>query len=119
GSDLVVPLYRITEVRDVTCSAEILASAVISSSVMPSAKYCCWGSSDRFASGSTASDSIFPGAARERWRTKRNTATAAAATRSATAHRRRERGARGPEGPAANGPPGDASLRANARSRAD
>jgi hypothetical protein len=38
GSDFEDPLNRITEVRDVTRSDEIFASAVISSSVMPSAK---------------------------------------------------------------------------------
>ena len=58
GSNFFVPLYCITEVREITLSALICANSVISASVMPSAKYSCSGSCERFSSGSTASDRI-------------------------------------------------------------
>ena len=47
-----------TEVRDGTRSAEIFDRSLISSSVIPSAKYSCEASPVRFSRGSTATDSI-------------------------------------------------------------
>src|SRR6478609_9683516 len=44
-----------TDVREITRSALIFESSVMRSSVMPSAKYSCSGSRDRFSSGRTAS----------------------------------------------------------------
>src|SRR5262252_42487 len=44
-----------TDVREITRSALIFESSVMRSSVMPSAKYSCSGSPDRFSSGRTAS----------------------------------------------------------------
>jgi hypothetical protein len=49
-----VPLYCITDVREITRSDPIFARVVISSSVIPSAKYSCEGSPERFSSGNTA-----------------------------------------------------------------
>src|SRR6266508_5198334 len=46
------------DVREITRSAEILERRAISSSVIPSAKYSCFGSCERFSSGRTASDLI-------------------------------------------------------------
>src|SRR5260370_15863363 len=46
------------EVRDVTRNVAIFESWVISVSVIPSEKYSCSGSRDRFSSGKTASDRI-------------------------------------------------------------
>ena len=51
-----VPLYCITEVREITRSAPTLPSSVITSSVIPSAKYSCSLSPERFSSGSTANE---------------------------------------------------------------
>src|SRR5438876_8366502 len=45
-----------TDVREMTRSAEILDSRAMSSSVIPSAKYSCAGSGVRFSSGRTARD---------------------------------------------------------------
>src|SRR6266536_4822394 len=45
-----------TDVREMTRSAEILDYRAINSSVMPSAKYSCEGSGVRFSSGRTARD---------------------------------------------------------------
>src|SRR5262245_39606030 len=47
-----------TDVREMTRSALIFESSVMRSSVMPSAKYSCSGSRDRFSSGRTASARI-------------------------------------------------------------
>src|SRR5262249_42139099 len=44
-----------TDVREITRSALIFESSVMRSSVMPSAKYSCSGSRDKFSSGKTAS----------------------------------------------------------------
>jgi len=55
-SGFLASLYCITEVRDITFSDPIFDRSVISSSVMPSAKYSCSGSPERFASGNTASE---------------------------------------------------------------
>jgi hypothetical protein len=46
-------------VREMTRSALICERSVISASVMPSAKYSCAESLDKFVSGSTARDRIF------------------------------------------------------------
>src|SRR3954447_26434807 len=51
-------LYGMVESREVTRKELILATSVISSSVMPSAKYSCAESPERFSSGSTAIDPI-------------------------------------------------------------
>ena len=53
-----VALYFITDVRDVIRRLPILARSVISASVIPSAKYSCSGSPERFSSGITASDAM-------------------------------------------------------------
>src|SRR6266513_1319145 len=58
GSSFFVRLYCITEVREITLSVPICASSVVSASVMPSAKYSCSGSCDRFSSGSTATERL-------------------------------------------------------------
>jgi len=58
GSDLSVPLYRITEVREITRKAFILAKSAMSASVIPSEKYSCWGSFERSSKGTTAIDWI-------------------------------------------------------------
>src|ERR1700681_3542608 len=50
-----------TEVREITRSALICASWVMSSSLMPSAKYSWSTSPERFSRGSTASDCTFGG----------------------------------------------------------
>ncbi|MBA7705721.1 hypothetical protein ES703_114557 [subsurface metagenome] len=63
GSGFLTPLYCMIDVRDLTCSAPIFPRSAISASVIPSAKYSCSGSPDRFSSGSTASDTIRPGLA--------------------------------------------------------
>ena len=47
-----------TDVREMTRSAEILDSRAMSSSVIPSAKYSCAGSGVRFSSGRTAREWI-------------------------------------------------------------
>src|SRR6476620_11163228 len=54
GRDLVVPLYAITDVREITRSALIPARSEMIDSVIPSAKYSWDESFDRFLSGSTA-----------------------------------------------------------------
>ena len=51
-----VPLYPITDVREVTRQLLNFASRVVSSSVIASAKYSCPESGDRFLSGRTASE---------------------------------------------------------------
>src|SRR6266404_3737944 len=48
------PLYRMTDVREITLSVPNLPRSVIMASVMPSAKYSCVGSPERFSSGRTA-----------------------------------------------------------------
>ncbi len=66
GSERREPLSAMTEVRETTRRLGIRASSVMSSSVMPSAKYSWAGSPERFWRGSTA---IEPIAARvSRWR---------------------------------------------------
>jgi hypothetical protein len=45
-----------TEVREITRREDIFANSVINSAVIPSAKYSCSESPDRFSSGSTASE---------------------------------------------------------------
>src|SRR5712671_5474976 len=52
-----------TDVREVTWSAPILPRLLISSSVMPSAKYSCSGSWERLSKGRTAMDWMRAGAA--------------------------------------------------------
>ncbi len=70
GSVFFVPLYCIAEVRETTRRVSILDRFVISVSVMPSAKYSCSGSRERFSSGSTARDRMVPGSGvpKSRWR---------------------------------------------------
>ena len=51
-------LYCMAEVREITLSAPMRANSWISASVMPSAKYSCAGSPERFSSGSTASEEM-------------------------------------------------------------
>ena len=63
GSALCAPLYCMAEVREITRRALILPKSVMSASVIPSAKYSCSGSFDRFSSGSTARDRMRPAAA--------------------------------------------------------
>ena len=53
-----VPLNVMTDVREITRTPLILAIAEISSSVMPSEKYSCAGSPERFSSGRMARESI-------------------------------------------------------------
>src|SRR5271170_6896931 len=53
------PLYCIVEVRETTRRLWFLARAVMSSSVMPSAKYSCEESPERLASGMTAMEWIW------------------------------------------------------------
>jgi hypothetical protein len=60
GSDFDAFLYGITDVREITFRARMRDSSVITASVIPSAKYSCSGSLERFESGSTASESIRP-----------------------------------------------------------
>ena len=61
---LSVPLYLIEEEREITFNAPIFARSVIRASVIPSAKYSCSGSPERFRRGSTAMDSMGAGPAR-------------------------------------------------------
>src|SRR4030095_8827148 len=58
GNGFFVPLYCITDVREMTLSALILASSAISASVIPSEKYSCSGSWEKFSSGRTAMERI-------------------------------------------------------------
>src|SRR5882762_5926394 len=58
GKVLVLSLYPRTEVQEITLRLLILVRVVISSSVVPSAKYSCLGSPDRFFNGSTAKEWI-------------------------------------------------------------
>src|SRR5205823_1153552 len=58
GSALRARLYGITEVREITRNALICPRVAMSSSVIPSAKYSCELSPDRFSSGRTASERI-------------------------------------------------------------
>ncbi len=58
GSAFRTPLYRITDVRDTTRSALILARFVMSAAVIPSARYPLSAPAERLSSGSTASDPI-------------------------------------------------------------
>ena len=60
GTDRSVPLNCITDVREITVSAPIWASSVISRSCMPSTKYSCSASPERLTKGSTANLSIGP-----------------------------------------------------------
>ena len=55
-------LYCITDVREMIRSVPICASREMSASVIPSEKYSCAGSRDRFRSGRTASDESRGGA---------------------------------------------------------
>src|SRR5438552_8529925 len=57
--DFLDPLKGITEVREITLRERMGARLVISSSVIPSAKYSWVGSPERFASGRTASDPMW------------------------------------------------------------
>ena len=61
GTVLPDPLNCVVDVREMTLSPPRWPSVPINSSVMPSAKYSCAGSPDRFASGSTAIDRTAPG----------------------------------------------------------
>lgn len=54
GRGLFARLYRIAEVREIARRALTLAKVAISSSVIPSAKYSCSGSRDRFSRGTDA-----------------------------------------------------------------
>src|SRR5277367_3944231 len=58
GKVLVLFLYPRTEVQEITLRLSILVRVVISSRVVPSAKYSCSGSPDRFFNGSTAKEWI-------------------------------------------------------------
>ena len=58
GADMCVSLNRITDVREITRRPRIMDNRPISSSVMPSAKYCWAGSPDRLFRGKTARDVI-------------------------------------------------------------
>src|SRR5712692_10992632 len=58
GNGLRVPLYGMTEVREMTLNERTRANSVINESVMPSTKYSCVGSFDRFCSGKTAREVI-------------------------------------------------------------
>ena len=51
-------LYVMADVREITRSVLICPRSVINSSVMPSAKYSCDASPERFSSGSTAKERI-------------------------------------------------------------
>ncbi len=51
-------LNRITDVREITRRSWILERRPMSASVIPSARYSCAGSPDRFFKGSTAKDLI-------------------------------------------------------------
>src|SRR5436190_1671678 len=55
GSGLFVPLNCITDVREITRSEPISARSAIKISVIPSAKYSCSISLERFVNGKTAS----------------------------------------------------------------
>ena len=54
GSESVVPLYCIADVREITRSARMRARSEMIASVMPSAKYSCAGSRETLRNGSTA-----------------------------------------------------------------
>ena len=58
GNGFRVPLYLITDVREITRKALICPRVAISWSVIPSAKYSWDASPERFSSGSTATDRI-------------------------------------------------------------
>src|SRR5882762_10032594 len=58
GKVLVLSLYPRTEVQEITLRLLILVRVVIRSRVVPSAKYSCLGSPDRFFNGSTANEWI-------------------------------------------------------------
>src|SRR5437667_406626 len=58
GSDFLVALYCAAEVWEITRRRPILARFVVSSSAIPSARYSCDGSPERFCSGKTAIDRI-------------------------------------------------------------
>ncbi len=58
GSGFIAFLYCITDVREITLSARIRDSSAINASVIPSAKYSCAGSFERFERGRTARESI-------------------------------------------------------------
>ena len=59
---LVVFLYCIEDVREITLSALTLESCAMTSSVMPSLKYSFSGSVLMFSNGSTATDLLLPDA---------------------------------------------------------
>ena len=52
-----------TDVRETTRKEPMWDRSVISASVIPSVKYSCSGSRERFASGRTASEAIAPAGA--------------------------------------------------------
>ena len=54
GSGWRLPLYGITEVREITRTPSSEAKSVMSSSVIPSVKYSWVGSFERFSNGMTA-----------------------------------------------------------------
>ena len=58
GTVLPLPLNCMDEVREITLTPASRPSVPINSSVMPSAKYSCAGSPERFASGRMAMDRI-------------------------------------------------------------
>jgi len=58
GSDRCASLNCMAEVRETIRRVEFLASMVVSSSVMPSAKYSSLGSPERLARGRTASEAM-------------------------------------------------------------
>ena len=76
------------EVREMTRNAPIFAKSPISASVIPSAKYSCAGSPDRFWSGNTTIEVICDGAVERlsRMNTKRAKASARPRTVSETRH---------------------------------
>src|SRR5262252_5304889 len=71
GAESFVSLRDITEVREMTRRPWIVDRRPMSASVMPSARYSCVGSPDRFFKGRTAKDWIRGDGleAKRRWRT--------------------------------------------------
>src|SRR5580698_4121863 len=78
------PLYCMAEVRETTRRLRFLASAVMSSSVMPSAKYSCEESPERLASGITAMEWIWAAWFLGKRRARNSKAKVAAAARQRT-----------------------------------
>src|ERR1700738_4070171 len=58
GSGLLLALYVMADVREITRKASIFARVLMSSSVIPSVKYSCAGSFDGLRSGRTTSEFI-------------------------------------------------------------